>query len=66
MLTVLNAVFLIPWKTIEPGSSFFIPCLDIAPHVRVLEAEAKRWGKRICYKRVIESGKYGLRTWVVE
>lgn len=66
MLMVLGAIFRIPWKTLEPGMSFFIPCLDIAPHVRVLEVEANRWKKRIVCKRVIEGGKYGLRTWIVE
>jgi hypothetical protein len=66
MLRVLGATFLIPWKSLEPGMSFFIPCLDIAPHVRVLEAEASRWGKRVVSKRVIEKGMYGLRTWVVQ
>lgn len=66
MLTVMGAMFRIPWKSLEPGMSFFIPCLDIAPHVRVLKAEANRRGKRVACKRVIEKGMYGLRTWVME
>lgn len=66
MLIVMGAMFLIPWKSLEPGMSFFVPCLDIAPHMRVLKAEASRWKKRVVCKRVIEKGMYGLRTWVVE
>jgi hypothetical protein len=62
----MGAMFRIPWKTLEPGMSFFIPCLEEAPYTRILEAEAKRWGMRVVCKRVIEAGKYGLRTWVVE
>lgn len=66
MLTILGAVFRIPWKTLEPGMSFFIPCLPNPDHERVLKAEAIRWKKCIVCKRVIEGGKYGLRTWIVE
>jgi hypothetical protein len=66
MLKILNAVFLIPWKTLEPGMSFFVPCLSIAPYVQILEAEAIRWRKSIVYKRVVENGKYGLRVWIRE
>jgi len=66
MLRVMGAIFRIPWKKLEPGMSFFIPCLDEAPYTRILETEAKRRGLRVVSKRVIENGKYGLRTWVVE
>jgi hypothetical protein len=66
MLVVMGAMFRIPWKTLEPGMSFFIPCLEEAPHKLILEAQAKRLGKRVVSKRVVENGKYGLRTWVVE
>jgi hypothetical protein len=62
----MGAIFRIPWKTLEPGMSFFIPCLEIAPYTPILEAEAKRRGKRIVCKRVIEKGIYGLRAWIVE
>ena len=66
MLTVMGAVIRIPWKTLEPGMSFFIPCLEIAPYKRILEAEAKRRRLNIVCKRVIEKGMYGLRAWIVE
>lgn len=65
MLKVLNLTILIPWEKIEPGMSFFIPCLDRKAHAKTLQKEAERLGFKVICKPVIEHGKYGLRTWRV-
>jgi hypothetical protein len=65
MLKILNLIYLVPWKEIEPGMSFFIPCLDRARHALELKKEAQRWGYKVICKQVVENGKYGLRLWRV-
>jgi len=66
MLKVMNLTILLPWKKLEPGQSFFIPCLDRKVHAKTLQKEADRLGISVVIKQVVENGKYGLRVWRVE
>jgi hypothetical protein len=66
MLKVLNLTILIPWTKLEPGQSFFIPCLDRKAHSKTLQKEADRLGIEVIIKQVVEDGKYGLRIWRVK
>jgi hypothetical protein len=66
MLKILNQIFLIPWKRLEPEQSIFIPCLDRKAHEKGLLEEAERLGIEVKCKQVVENGKYGLRLWRVK
>jgi len=66
MLKVMNLTILLPWKKLEPGQSFFIPCLDRKVHAKTLQKEADRLGILVVIKQVVENGKYGLRVWRLE
>lgn len=66
MLKVMNLTILLPWKKLEPGQSFFIPCLDRKVHAKTLQKEADRLGISVVIKQVVENGKYGLRVWRLE
>ena len=62
----MNLTILLPWKKLEPGQSFFIPCLDRKVHAKTLQKEADRLGILVVIKQVVENGKYGLRVWRLE
>ena len=62
----MNLTILLPWKKLEPGQSFFIPCLDRKVHAKTLQKEADRLGISVVIKQVVENGKYGLRVWRLE
>jgi len=66
MLNVMNLTILLPWKKLEVGQSFFIPCLDRRTHAKTLQKEADRLGVAVVIKQVVEEGKYGLRVWRVK
>lgn len=66
MLKVMKLTILVPWKKLEPGQSFFIPCLDRKAHAKTLQSEADRLGVEVVIKQVVEEGKYGLRVWRVK
>jgi hypothetical protein len=66
MLKVMNLTILIPWKKLEVGQSFFIPCLDRKAHCKTLQKEAERLGIKTVCKQVVENGRYGLRVWRLE
>lgn len=63
MLKVMKLTILLPWKKLEPGQSFFVPCLDRKIHAKELQKEADRLGIEVIIKQVIEENKYGLRIW---
>ena len=65
MLKILNLIVLIPWEKIEPGMSFFVPCLDRKKHAKEVAQEAERLGLKVICKPVVEKGRYGLRVWRV-
>jgi len=66
MLKILNLTILIPWEKLEPGMSFFVPCLDRKKHGEEVVKEAQRLGYKVIYKPVVEKGRYGLRVWRVQ
>ena len=65
-MQILNLTVKIPWGSIEPGMSFFLPCLDSKKAAEDLAWEASRYRYKVLCKQVIENGKYGLRCWRVE
>jgi hypothetical protein len=65
-MQILNLTVKIPWVSIEPGMSFFIPCLDTEKAAADIKWEADRFRYKVVCKQVIEDGKYGLRCWRVE
>lgn len=65
-MKIHNLPVLIRWDKFEPGSSFFIPCLDRKQVEKMVKQEAKRLKVDIVSKHVIENGVYGLRVWRVD
>ena len=65
-MQILNLTVKIPWESIEPGMSFFIPCLDTEKVAADVRWEAGRFRYTVLCKQVIEKGRYGLRCWRVE
>lgn len=65
-MQILNLTVKIPWESIDPGTSFFIPCLDAEDVAKQLTWEAGRLRYTVICKQVIENGRYGLRCWRVE
>ena len=63
MLHLLNLSILIDWVKFEPGTSFFIPCLNRAEVQEFVEREAFRLRMEIVCRHVVERGRYGLRVW---
>ena len=65
-MEILNQKVEIPWKRLEPGMSFFVPCLDSETVSEQLKWESSLYGYSILCKQVIERGRYGLRCWRVK
>lgn len=66
MLKILGIPIKVKWNQIEPGMSFFVPCLDSEEVAKYLTWDAARFKYRVICKQVLENGKYGLRCWRVE
>lgn len=64
-MKILGLTLLIDWSKFQPGTSFFVPCIDRRLTQRFVESEARRIKVDILCKHVIENGKYGLRVWRV-
>lgn len=64
-MKILNLKVEIPWKQLEPGMSFFLPCLDSKTTADQLTWEAKLYKYTVLCKQVVEKGRYGLRCWRV-
>lgn len=65
-MKILGLPLLIDWQKFQPGTSFFVPCIDRKITERFVRGEAKRLGLDVICKQVIERGKYGLRVWRCE
>ena len=63
MTTVFNLSILIEWVKFQPGTSFFIPCLQRKKVQKFVMSECARLGLDVVSKQVIENGVYGLRVW---
>jgi hypothetical protein len=64
-MKIYNLPLLIEWNKFQPGSSFFIPCLDRRAMEKQVLAEAKRLKVEVLCKHVVENNMYGLRVWRV-
>lgn len=62
-MEVMGLPLLIQWHKFQPGTSFFIPCIERRPVEAFVRAEARRLNLRVLTKRVVESGVLGLRVW---
>jgi hypothetical protein len=60
---ILNLPLLIEWHKFQPGTSFFVPCLERKPVENFILQEAKRLGLSVVCKRVIENKVFGVRVW---
>lgn len=65
-MKILGTPLLIEWTKFQPGTSFFIPCLDRREVERFVVKEAQRIGVSVITRRVIENKIYGLRVWRVD
>jgi len=54
---------LVEWPKFQPGTSFFVPCIDRQQMRRFILDEADRIRVLVRCKAVIENGVYGLRVW---
>jgi hypothetical protein len=64
-MKIYNLPILVRWDKFQPGTSFFIPCIDRKQMERMVLAEAKRLKVDVLCKHVIENNVYGLRVWRV-
>jgi len=64
-MKIYNLPVLVEWNKFQPGSSFFIPCLDRKEMEKQVLKEAKRLDVNVMCKHVIENNMYGLRVWRV-
>jgi hypothetical protein len=53
----------IDWPDFKPGSSIFIPAVDIESAVNAIKREAKRLEFQFIHKIVVEDGIKGVRVW---
>lgn len=65
-MEVMGLPLLIEWDKFQPGTSFFVPCLDRRAVERFVRQEAARLRLNVVCKQVVESGVYGLRVWRME
>jgi hypothetical protein len=63
MTTVFHLPILIEWTKFQPGTSFFIPCLERRKVQKFVMGECARLNLDVVSKQVIENGVYGLRVW---
>ena len=63
MLTILNLPVAIEWHKFQPGTSFFIPCINRLPVQKYIAREARRLGLEVTTKCVVENYVYGVRVW---
>jgi hypothetical protein len=64
-MRIFNLPLVVEWHKFQPGSSFFVPCIDRKRVERWVLAEAKRLKVNVLCKQVVENGVYGLRVWRV-
>ena len=64
-MKIYNLPILVRWDKFQPGTSFFIPCIDRKQMEKMVLAEAKRLKVDVLCKQVIENNVYGLRVWRV-
>lgn len=63
LTTILGLPLLIEWQKFQPGTSFFVPCLNRREVQRFITRESERHGLDVVSKQVVEKGVYGVRAW---
>ena len=53
----------IMWPNFKPGSSIFIPAIDVKAAVKALKKESERLECKLVHKIVVENGVKGGRAW---
>ena len=53
----------IVWPEFKPGSSIFIPAIDIKSTLDDIKKESKRLEFQFVHKVVVEDGIKGIRVW---
>ena len=53
----------IRWAEFQPGSSMFIPAIDIDSAVAAIKKESERLEFEFVYKVVVEDDIQGIRVW---
>ena len=51
------------WPEFKPGSSIFIPAIDIKATLDDIKKESKRLDFQFVHKIVVEDGIKGIRVW---
>ena len=62
-MKIANLQVLVEWEKFQPGTSFFIPCIDRKGMERQIRDEAEHLKVDMVCKHVIENGMYGVRIW---
>ena len=62
-MLVEGVKYQINWRAFKPGTSIFLPCLDVAAAKAQVIAVTKRLGVNILVKVEIRDGIRGLRIW---
>jgi hypothetical protein len=53
----------IKWEKFIPGSSFFVPCIDVGRITRQVADAAHTQGFKIVTRTHAENGRWGVRVW---
>ena len=57
--------YLINWQRFKPGTSFFVPCIDVEAARRSVAEVTRRLRIKTVDKVTIQDGVKGLRVWRV-
>lgn len=61
---IINGIhYKILWAEFKPGTSIFLPAVDVKPVVYAIRKESTRLGFDCVHKVVIENGIRGVRVW---
>ena len=53
----------IMWPDYKPGTSIFIPAIDVKAAIKALKKESERLEFKFVHKIVVENGVKGIRAW---
>jgi|TARA_R110000803_G_scaffold165455_3_gene228989 hypothetical protein len=56
----------IDWPNFKPGTSIFIPAVDITSAVAAIKKESERLEFKYAHKVVLENNVQGIRVWRLE
>lgn len=58
-----NLYIVVDWDKMTPGTSAFIPCINVIELTRQINDHAQKQGWNMEYHARIESGLWGVRFW---